>query len=36
MSRVGKHPVVIPSGVTVTVDGQRVRAEGSWARSTGH
>lgn len=28
MSRVGKHPVVIPSGVTVTVDGQRVRAEG--------
>jgi large subunit ribosomal protein L6 len=28
MSRVGKHPVVIPSGVTVTIDGQRVRAEG--------
>src|SRR5512147_2300055 len=28
MSRVGKHPVVIPSGVTVTVDGQRVRTEG--------
>jgi large subunit ribosomal protein L6 len=28
MSRVGKHPVVIPSGVTVTVDGQRVRAQG--------
>ncbi len=28
MSRVGKHPVVIPRGVTVTVDGQRVRAEG--------
>jgi large subunit ribosomal protein L6 len=28
MSRIGKHPVVIPSGVTVTIDGQRVRAEG--------
>ena len=28
MSRVGKHPVLIPSGVTVAVDGQRVRAEG--------
>ena len=28
MSRVGKHPVVIPSGVTVTVDGQRVCAQG--------
>ncbi len=28
MSRVGKHPVLIPSGVTVTVDGQRLRAEG--------
>jgi large subunit ribosomal protein L6 len=28
MSRVGKHPVVIPSGVTVTVEGQRVRAQG--------
>ena len=28
MSRVGKHPVVIPSGVKVVVDGQRVRAEG--------
>ena len=28
MSRVGKHAVVIPSGVTVTVDGQRVRAQG--------
>jgi large subunit ribosomal protein L6 len=28
MSRVGKHPVVIPRGVTVTIDGQRVRAEG--------
>jgi ribosomal protein L6, bacterial type len=28
MSRVGKHPVVIPAGVTVTVEGQRVRAEG--------
>ena len=28
MSRVGKHPVVIPSGVTVTVEGQRIRAQG--------
>lgn len=28
MSRVGKHPVAIPAGVTVTVEGQRVRAEG--------
>lgn len=28
MSRVGKHPVPIPSGVTVAVEGQRVRAEG--------
>jgi len=28
MSRVGKHPVPVPSGVTVTIDGQRVRAEG--------
>jgi large subunit ribosomal protein L6 len=29
MSRVGKHAVVIPAGVTVTVDGQRVHAEGA-------
>lgn len=28
MSRVGKHPVIIPSGVTVAVDGQRVQASG--------
>ncbi len=28
MSRVGKHPVLIPSGVTVVVDGQRVHASG--------
>jgi large subunit ribosomal protein L6 len=28
MSRVGKHPVLIPSGVTVAVDGQRVHASG--------
>jgi large subunit ribosomal protein L6 len=28
MSRVGKHPVLIPSGVTAAVDGQRVRVEG--------
>jgi large subunit ribosomal protein L6 len=28
MSRVGKHPVAIPSGVTMMVEGQRVRAQG--------
>jgi large subunit ribosomal protein L6 len=28
MSRVGKHPVQIPSGVTVTVSGQQVTAKG--------
>ncbi len=28
MSRVGKHPVPVPAGVTVAIDGQRVRAEG--------
>jgi large subunit ribosomal protein L6 len=28
MSRIGKHPVAIPNGVTVTIEGQRVRAEG--------
>lgn len=28
MSRVGKHPVPIPSGVTIALEGQRVRAEG--------
>ena len=28
MSRVGKHPVLIPSGVTVAVDGQCVQASG--------
>jgi large subunit ribosomal protein L6 len=28
MSRIGKKPVVIPSGVTVTVDGQTVNAKG--------
>ena len=29
MSRVGKKPVVVPSGVTATVDGQQVRVKGS-------
>ena len=29
MSRVGKKPVAIPSGVTATVDGQTVRVKGS-------
>jgi len=28
MSRVGKHPVPIPSGVSVSIDGQRVEAKG--------
>ena len=28
MSRVGKRPVVIPSGVTATVDGQTVKMKG--------
>ena len=28
MSRIGKHPVEIPSGVDVKVDGQRVTAKG--------
>lgn len=28
MSRIGKHPVAVPAGVTVSIDGQRVAAEG--------
>ena len=28
MSRVGKHPVAIPQGVTVELDGQRLTAKG--------
>jgi large subunit ribosomal protein L6 len=28
MSRIGKHPVAVPAGVTVNIEGQRVRAEG--------
>ena len=28
MSRVGKRPVAIPSGVTATVDGQTVKMKG--------
>ena len=28
MSRIGKIPVVIPSGVDVTIDGQSVRVKG--------
>ena len=28
MSRIGKHPVTVPSGVTVTVDGNKVHAKG--------
>jgi large subunit ribosomal protein L6 len=29
MSRVGKKPVVVPSGVTATIDGQQVRVKGA-------
>jgi large subunit ribosomal protein L6 len=28
MSRIGKHPVVVPGGVTVDVEGQKVSAKG--------
>lgn len=28
MSRVGKHPVLVPAGVTVAIDGHRISAEG--------
>ncbi|MEM9015250.1 MAG: 50S ribosomal protein L6, partial [Pseudomonadota bacterium] len=28
MSRIGKRPIPVPGGVTVTVDGQAVRAKG--------
>jgi large subunit ribosomal protein L6 len=28
MSRIGKHPVAVPDGVTVTVDGNTVRVKG--------
>ncbi|MEY8566115.1 50S ribosomal protein L6 [Corynebacterium sp.] len=28
MSRIGKNPVVLPSGVTVTIDGQNVEVKG--------
>ena len=28
MSRIGKHPVVVPSGVTVTIDGNTVKVKG--------
>lgn len=28
MSRIGKHPVPVPAGVTVSIEGQHVRAEG--------
>jgi len=28
MSRVGKYPVVVPAGVTVSIDGQTVHAKG--------
>lgn len=28
MSRIGKHPVVVPGGVTVNIEGQRLSAKG--------
>jgi large subunit ribosomal protein L6 len=28
MSRIGKHPVIVPSGVTVTVEGNTVKVKG--------
>jgi large subunit ribosomal protein L6 len=28
MSRIGKKPVDVPNGVTVTIDGQTVKAKG--------
>lgn len=28
MSRIGKHPVVVPSGVTVAIDGHTISAKG--------
>ena len=28
MSKIGKRPVAIPSGVTVAVEGQRVKMKG--------
>jgi len=28
MSRIGKHPVPVPAGVSVSIEGQHVRAEG--------
>jgi large subunit ribosomal protein L6 len=28
MSRVGKNPIAIPAGTTVTVDGQTIKAKG--------
>ena len=28
MSRIGKKPIAVPSGVTVTVDGQSIKAKG--------
>jgi large subunit ribosomal protein L6 len=34
MSRIGKHPVPVPSGVTVAIDGQRVSAKGKLGELT--
>lgn len=34
MSRVGKYPVVVPSGVTVTIEGQNVKAKGKMGELT--
>lgn len=34
MSRIGKHPVPVPAGVTVTLDGQTVSAKGKLGNHT--
>lgn len=34
MSRVGKYPVVVPSGVTVTLNGQQISAKGKLGASS--
>ena len=36
MSRVGKKPIPIPSGVKVSVEGQEVRAEGKLGKLSLH
>lgn len=36
MSRVGKYPVIVPAGVTVSVEGQTVRAKGKLGELSFH